>query len=139
MKPLFDHEKLQAYQHSLQFVGLATGLLERLPKGLAVSDQLDRASTSIPLNLAEGDDKFRPPGRCRFFDNARGSASECAACLDVLVARRRLVEADVLPGKEMLHGIVSMLRGLFRSNSPDRLHEEVGEYRVSGGREQDEG
>jgi four helix bundle protein len=30
------------------------------------------ASTSIPLNIAEGNGKFTGADRCRFFDNARG-------------------------------------------------------------------
>ncbi len=64
-------------------------LLQKLPKTIAVRDQLDRASTSIVLNLAEGNGKFTPPDRCRFFDIARGSALECAAALDVLVAQGR--------------------------------------------------
>ena len=29
-------------------------VLQKLPKSLSVADQLDRASTSIPLNIAEG-------------------------------------------------------------------------------------
>jgi len=33
-------------------------------------------------------------------------------------------------GKAILKGIVSMLIGLIKSNSPDRLHEEPAEYRV---------
>lgn len=53
----------------------------------AVYDQLDRASTSIPLNIAEGNGKYTPKDRCRFFDIARGSAFECAAVLDVLTAK----------------------------------------------------
>ena len=39
----------------------------------------------------------------------RGSALECAACLDVLVARRRLGEPVAVEGKAMLVRIVSML------------------------------
>jgi hypothetical protein len=49
-------------------------LLERLRKSLAVRNQLDRALTSIPLNLAKGNGKFTNADRCRFFDIARGSA-----------------------------------------------------------------
>ena len=116
----FDHEKLTVYQQSLRFVTWATELLERVPKNLAVHNQLDRASTSIPLNLAEGTAKFTAPDRCRFFDTARGSAVECAACLDVLVAKGVCAAAAVEPGKEVLLGIVSMLMGLLRANAPDR-------------------
>jgi four helix bundle protein len=100
--------------------------METLPKGLAVHGQLDRASTSIPLNIAEGNGKYTAPDRCRFFDIARGSALECAACLDLLVAKKRLAQAE--PGKEILVRIVSMLVGLIRSTSPDRVHEQGAIY-----------
>ncbi len=81
----FDHEKLSVYQEAIKFVAWADDLLEMIPKNLAVHSQLDRAATSIPLNIAEGNGKYTAPDRCRFFDIARGSAPECAACLDVLV------------------------------------------------------
>jgi four helix bundle protein len=130
VKICFDHEKLVAYQLSIELVGWVTDILEAVPKSLAVHDRLDRASTSIPLNIAEGNGKFTPPDRCRYFDNARGSALECAAALDVLVAKRKATSAQIEKGKELLHRIVSTLVGLIRSNSPDRLHEESVPYRV---------
>ena len=98
-------------------------MLQKLPGTIAVRDQLDRASTSIVLNLAEGNGKFTPPDRRRFFDLARGSALECAAALDVLVAKGRCGVTAVAPGKERPHGIVSMLVGLIKANSDYRMHE----------------
>ena len=94
MKTSFDHEKLSVYQEAIRFVAWVGDLLETLPKSLAVYDQMDRASTSIALNIAEGNGKHTAPDRCRFFDIARGSALECAACLDVLVAKKRLARAE---------------------------------------------
>ena len=85
---------------------------------------MDRASTSSPLNLAEGNGKFTSADRCRYFDIARGSALECAACLDVLVAKKKLSAGDVAEGKMMLVEIVSMLVGLVKSNSETRVYEE---------------
>ena len=82
-----DHEKLEVYQSSLAFITWLEPILQRLPKSLAVTDQLDRASTSIPLFIAGGNGKFTPADRCRYFDNARGSALESSAALDVAVAR----------------------------------------------------
>lgn len=132
MKTYFDHEKLNVYQESIRFVVWTTTLLEKLPKGMAVHNQLDRACTSIPLNIAEGNGKFTQPDRCRFFDIARGSALECAACLDVLRAKGVAEEEMVEGGKRMLNAIVSMLVGLIRSNNPERVCEDGVVYRVSG-------
>jgi four helix bundle protein len=126
MNPVFDHEKLSVYQESILFVAWADGVLKKGAKNLAAHDQIDRAATSIPLNIAEGNGKYTAADRCRFFDIARGSALECAACLDVLLAKHRLEQSDCDQGKEFLCRIVSMLVGLIRSTSPDRVHEEVG-------------
>jgi four helix bundle protein len=123
MAALFDHERLEVYQRSLAFIAWLEPVLKTLPKSVAACDQLERASTSIPLNLAEGNGKFTGADRCRFFDIARGSALECAAALDVLTAKGRCPASVTLPGKEALHGIVSMLVGLIKSNSDYRLHE----------------
>ena len=126
MKTHFDHEKLDVYQEAIGFVSWVEELLEGIPKNLAVHNQLDRASTSMPLNIAEGNGKFTPADRCRFFDIARGSALECAACLDVLVAKKRIVSAEA--GQAILVLIVSMLVGLIRSTSPNRVYEASEEY-----------
>jgi four helix bundle protein len=127
----FDHEKLIAYQRGIQFVAWSSRLLETLPAKLAVCDQLDRASTSIPLNIAEGNAKHTAPDRCRYFDTARGSALECAACLDVLVAKGKCTIEQVQAGKGILLEVVALLIGLTRSISPDRLGEEAVAYRPS--------
>ena len=74
MSHRFDHQKLEIYQGSLFFIAWLEPILRKLPKSLAVADQLDRARTSVPLNIAEGNGKFTGPDRCRYFDNARGSA-----------------------------------------------------------------
>lgn len=78
MAQTFDHEKLQVYRDSLAFVAWLESILQKVPKATAARIQLSRASTSIVLNLAEGNGKFTGSDRCRFFDIARGSALECA-------------------------------------------------------------
>ncbi len=124
MSRLLDHEKLHVYQASLAFLHWLEPVLQKLPRSLAVADQLDRASTSSPLNIAEGNGKFTGADRCRFFDIARGSAFESAAALDVLVAKGRCSAEDIFEGKQQLVAIVSQLVGLIRANSNYRLHEE---------------
>ena len=115
MRPYFDHEKLKVYQSAIRFVTWSTDLLAEISAKAAAKDQLDRASTSVPLNIAEGNGKFAIRDRCRFLDIARGSALESAACLDVLVAKRLVQESTIRPGKEQLLEVVSMLIGLTNS------------------------
>jgi hypothetical protein len=66
MNASFDHEKLKVYQESVAFVAWADGILERCPDKAAVKDQLDRASTSISLNIAEGNGKWSSRGNGDF-------------------------------------------------------------------------
>ncbi len=113
----FDHEKLEVYQEAIEFIAWLTKLLESASRLGDIKDQLDRASNSIVLNLAEGNGKYSVKDRCRFLDTANASALECAAGLDVLVAKGRLTRDDIRPGKEALRRIVRMLMGLIRRNS----------------------
>ncbi len=125
MTPLFDHEKLEVYQESLAFLVWLEPLLQKLPPSLSARDRLDRAGTWISLNIAEGEGRFAGPDRCRFFEISRGSALECAAALDVLVAQGRCSPEEVLPGKERLRKIVTMLAQSIKTNS-DYLAREGG-------------
>jgi four helix bundle protein len=109
---MFAHEKLHAYRNSIAFVAWTQPILESLPAKVSARDQLDRASTSVPLNVAEGNAKFSPSERARFLQIAHGSAVECAARLDVLVARGLLPEHAALEGKELLGAVVAPLLGL---------------------------
>src|SRR6266480_7329980 len=106
MKIYFDHEKLDVYQETIAFCGWVGEFLNAISAKAAAKDHLDRASTSIPLNIAEGNGKFSAKDRARFLEMARGSALECAACLDVLFVRKLASEQQVAGQKETLARIV---------------------------------
>jgi four helix bundle protein len=132
MKIYFDHEKLDVYREAIAFCGWVGEFLPAM-SSKAAKDQLDRASTSIPLNIAEGNGKFSSKDRARFFEVARGSALECAACLDVLLVRKLAMEGQVVLAKERLSRIVQMLIGLLRKFSEragDVLREEESDYSI---------
>jgi len=131
----FDHEKLEVYRYELEFIGWVTPLLDEASasaKGRTreVCDQLDRASLSALLNTAEGNGKRQRQVRAKFFDDARGSATECAACLDALVAKRVVPADRIGEGKNLLLKIVSMLSGLVNrfDGLNDMLREDSAEY-----------
>ena len=132
MKTHFDHEKLDVYQEAIAFCGWVGAFIAAISAKAAAKDQLDRASTSIPLNIAEGNGKFSAKDRARFLEMARGSALECAACLDVLLVRKLASKEQVVLAKEQLVRIAQMLIGLLRkfSERADVLREEEPTYSV---------
>jgi four helix bundle protein len=129
-RAIFDHEKLDVYQLELKFLTWVTQFLANLSHLSATQtrelrEQLDRASLSALLNTAEGNGRRQGRQRARFFDDARGSAIECAACLDASVAKAFTTFEVIQPGKEMLLRIVSMLSKLIERFDPEQYR--VGE------------
>jgi four helix bundle protein len=85
--PRLDAEKLVVYDLALELHAFASGLVGH-PQQRVVKDQLERASLSVVLNVAEGAGRRSKRDKRRFYTYARGSATECAAIADVLRARR---------------------------------------------------
>ena len=122
--PMFDHEKLDVYQLELNFLTWVTEFLVNISGPSATQKrelitQLDRASLSALLNTAEGNGRRQRRQRARFFDDARGSAIECAACLDASVAKGLASPERIQPGKEMLVHIVAMPTKLVERFDPE--------------------
>lgn len=111
---MFDHEKLDAYRLSIEFIAWTGPVVDDRPRGgrLSVIKHLDEASASVALNIAEGNGKRSVADRVRYLEIARGSALECAACLDVLVVRDRLAGDVAKQGKVTLVRIVSTITKL---------------------------
>jgi len=120
----FDHEKLHVYQLELDLISWLSELISELqsakrPRLAEVIDQLDRTSLSALLNTAEGNGRRATQQRVRFFDDARGSATECAACLDALVAKKACEAGRVVGGKAKLLSVVSILTTLIEKFGGD--------------------
>ena len=111
---MFGLQRLDAYQAATAFLGVASNLVTKIPRGYGdLSDQFRRAALSVPLNIAEGSGKFSRDA-ARFYAIARGSALECAAIVDALEAMAVLDEAALKRSRELLERVVSMLTGLIR-------------------------
>jgi four helix bundle protein len=114
VRTYFDHQKLDVYQLELRFITWVTALLannKQRPTNARITevvDQLDRASLSALLNTAEGNGRRQRRTPAKFFDDARGSATECAACLDSLVAKGVCNSEEIDEGKHLLLRIASI-------------------------------
>lgn len=72
-------KNFEAYQLAKKYYWLCQEL--KMPRFL--QDQLLRASSSIPLNLAEGSGKSSPADQRRYYSIAFGSLRECQAILEI--------------------------------------------------------
>src|SRR6056297_4213624 len=114
-QPTFDHERLDVYRLSIEYVAFSYGIAKTLV-GLnrPARDQWLRAAQSIPLNIAEGNGKQSLKDKSRYFEIARGSALECASIHDVLRVRDAIDGESNSHGKSELKRIVSMLTRLIQ-------------------------
>jgi four helix bundle protein len=106
----FDHEKLDVYKVSIEFILTTESVIKQFPKGRAyLIDQLQRAGSSVLLNIAEGAGEFSENEKIRFYRMARRSATECSAILDICKRLNFLEEELYLTTRSLLLRIVSML------------------------------
>ena len=107
---MFDHNRLDVYQRAVELLDLVDQIVDQMPSGRAhLKDQLDRAATSVVLNIAEGAGEFSPRDKRRFYRMARRSATESAAVLEVVTRRQQAPEQLLRDALDHLHRIVSML------------------------------
>jgi len=110
---MFLFEKLEVYQKALAFAERVSNQTTDFPRGSwYLADQLNRASLSISLNIAEGNGRWTAADRRNFFGIARGSVHECVPLIEL--CRRRGLITEKLCGdlKDELRVIAKMLSGL---------------------------
>lgn len=69
----FDHEELKVYQFALEFNKYVHQICSKLDSRSDIRNQLDRATNSIVLNIAEGNGKYSKKDKYRYFDISLGS------------------------------------------------------------------
>ena len=108
---MLSHESLDVYQLSLKF---HLGVMTLLPMrgSPTLRDQLERASISIVLNIAEGAGRRTTPDRRRHFVIAQGSVYECAAILDILRLRKIAQPSRCVAARNYAVRIAQMLAKL---------------------------
>jgi four helix bundle protein len=114
----FDHEKWDVYQAALELVVLISDIVELLPRGKAhLADQLQRAGTSVPLNIAEGAGEDAINEKARFYRMARRSATECTSIFDICHRLHLIDEDRYSEGRMLLLRIVAMLTKMGRAET----------------------
>ncbi len=80
---MFDFEKLEVYHKAKAYHKQISEQVLKLKMSASERDQLNRASLSIVLNIAEGSGRFTKPDKRKFYVIARGSIFETVAILEI--------------------------------------------------------
>jgi len=107
---MFNHQQLRCYQYALDVAKAVPTITCKWPRGHAyLDDQLKRASSSVVLNIAEGNARYSLKERRRFFNIARASAAEVSAIFDIIDALRLNPDEDSDVYQDKLTQIAKML------------------------------
>ena len=108
----FAHEPLEVYQISLEFMRWFNGLPAGAELASRLCRQIDKAATSLILNLAEGYGRTGEGDRLRFLATAESAAVRASAYLDLCVSKAELEAGKQEPGIDLLSRITLMLKAL---------------------------
>jgi four helix bundle protein len=105
----FLHESLVVYQRSLHVHEALGGLWEPEQKRDRYSRRIDELSTSLTVNIAEGNGRFSNVDHSKFVSIAEDAGTKLAAYLDLADAAA-LMKAEA--AKRCLREVMAMLGGL---------------------------
>lgn len=92
----FNFEKLEVWKLGMKLVSNIYKLVKKFPDSerFELTSQIKRASSSIPLNIAEGSGRKTKRDFCHYLRIAVGSTLEVATCLKIAVQERFILEKD---------------------------------------------
>lgn len=92
----YRFENLEVWQIGMKIVHECYLLTKKFPKNeiFALSDQLQRASTSVCLNIAEGSGQPTNKGFAVYIQRAKSSVLECVACIKIAIQEKFINEDE---------------------------------------------
>ena len=113
-KLLFPFNKLIVYSKAKILFFEIRKITKKRRLDFFIQDQLNRASLSIVLNIAEGSGRIRKLDQRRFFIISRGSVFECSSLVELMLEMDYLSPADYEKLNSRLEEISAMLYSLIR-------------------------
>jgi len=112
---MFDFEKFPVYLQSEKLYHLLTKDVFSKNFNKNLKDQLQRASSSILLNIAEWAGKYSKADKKNYYLTARWSVHECVAILRILRLDKIIWEENFSQLYVLLEEISKMLSGLINT------------------------
>lgn len=112
---LFDHEDLEVYQLALKLISWFDLKLMNSFCSADLCSKLDKSTTSIVLNIAEGNGRFTGADQSKFYETAYKSTIQSASLLDLVCGNSRSEIASLEEGRELLRRVAAMLTTLSKA------------------------
>jgi four helix bundle protein len=111
------HRKLTLWQKSVDFVAYIYSTLKKFPaeEKYGIVSQMQRASISIPSNIAEGAARKTRKEFMQFLYTARGSVSELDTQIEICLRLQYITLQQYKELQDRLDEISKMLNGLISS------------------------
>jgi four helix bundle protein len=116
-----NYRDLVAWQKAMEFVEAVYLLSRDFPpdERFALTNQLRRAATSVPSNIAEGEGRFSKPDFNRFLSMALGSLREAETQIEIAVRLNYCTADSAHHATELADEVGRLIRGLAKSLSPE--------------------
>ncbi len=117
MTEVYKFQKLRVYQMALGYVDDIYALSQKLPDAekYNLRSQIERAATSIVLNIAEGSTGQSDVEQNRFLGFALRSYLETVACLDLIEVHVYLSSEELNPVRDSGHQLFIKLQAFRKS------------------------
>ena len=114
---LYKFQRLHVYQLGVNYVDQVYTLANLVPDSekFNLRSQLERAATSIVLNIAEGSTSQTDAEQRRFLGLALRSYVETVACFDLLQRRHLLNPAEAVSSRQLGHQLFVKLQAMRRA------------------------
>ena len=116
---LFDHEDLDVYQIALQLVAWLEPAQVMFSCSTDLRSKLDKSTTAIVLNLAEGNGRFTGTDQAKFYGIAYKATIQSASLVDLATANGVADPSRVEEGRDLLRRIAAMLTALSKVAAHD--------------------
>lgn len=104
---MYKFQRLVVYQLALEYIDVVYDLSRHLPdvERFNIRSQIERAATSIVLNIAEGSTGQSDAEQARFLGMALRSFLETIACWDLIERRAYLPSNELARVRDLGHGL----------------------------------
>jgi four helix bundle protein len=109
---MYKFQRLAVYQLAIEYVDAVYNLSRQLPESerFNLRSQVERAATSIALNIAEGSTNQSDAEQARFLALAVRSLLETVACWDLILRRTYISSSKLVPVREQGHTLFVKLQ-----------------------------